>query len=130
MEFVRRLAIANRMKTKLAACLVLRNEIISVGYNSDKSHPMQKRFGKNAESIFKHAEIDCIVNALKHTNAEELQRATLYVFRVKKKNKGDINWVDGIAEPCCGCSKAIEHFGIKRTIFSTDEQDKYGVIVQ
>lgn len=128
MEFVRRLAINNSMKMKLAACLVIQNEIISVGYNSDKSHPMQKRFSKNSESIFKHAEIDCIVNALKHIDAEELKRATLYVYRVKRKEKGDTGWIDGMAEPCSGCKKAIEHFGIKRVFYSTDNPDLIGMI--
>lgn len=130
MGFVRRLAVNNSMKMKLAACLVIQNEIISVGYNSDKSHPMQKRFSKNSESIFKHAEIDCIVNALKHIDAEELKRATLYVFRVKRAHKGAIGWVDGMAEPCSGCKKAIEHFGIKRVLFSTDNPDLIGIIEQ
>lgn len=127
MAFIRRLAINNPMKTKLAACLVLRNEVIAIGFNSDKSHPLQKRFGKNSESIFKHAEIDCIVNSLKHLDVDELKACTLYVHRVKKNNKGDVNWVDGMAEPCAGCQNAIEHFGIKRTVFSTDVPDKYGV---
>lgn len=128
MDFARRLAVSNNMKMKLAACLVIQNEIISIGYNSDKSHPLQKRFSKNSESIFKHAEIDCIVNALKHIDPEELQRATLYVYRVKKKEKGDTGWIDGRAEPCSGCKKAIEHFGIKKVVFSTDDSGLYGTI--
>lgn len=127
MAFVRRLAIDNKMKTKLAACLVIRNEVISVGYNSDKSHPLQKRFGKNSESIFKHAEIDCIVNALRHVDEEDLKFATLYVYRVKRKSKGDNNWIDGMAEPCPGCQKAIEHFGIKKTVYSTDHEGLVGI---
>ena len=126
MDFVRRLATSNSMKMKLAACLVIRNEIISVGFNSDKSHPLQKRFAKNNDAIFKHAEVDCIIKALKVVDEEDLKDATLYVHRVKKKNKGDANWVTGLAEPCPGCQKAIEHFGIKRTVYSTDEEGLIG----
>ena len=51
MAFLRRLAINNQMKMKLAACLVIRNEIISIGLNSDKSHPLQKKFSKNLVSL-------------------------------------------------------------------------------
>lgn len=127
MAFVRRLAINNNMRMKLAACLVLRNEVISVGFNSDKSHPLQKRFSKNNDAIFKHAEVDCIIKALRIVEQEDLKDATLYVYRVKKTNKGDVNWVSGLAEPCSGCSKAIEHFGIKKTVFSTDEEGMFGV---
>lgn len=126
MDFVRRLATSNNMKIKLAACLVIRNEIISVGYNSDKSHPLQKRFSKNSEAIFKHAEVDCIIKALKIIDEEDLKYATLYVYRVKKQNKGDAHWVSGLAEPCPGCHKAIEHFDIKRTVFSIDQEGCYG----
>jgi deoxycytidylate deaminase len=128
MEFVRRLATSNNMKMKLAACLVIRNEIISVGFNSDKSHPLQKRFAKNNDAIFKHAEVDCIIKALKVVDEDDLKDATLYVYRVKKQNKGDANWVTGLAEPCPGCKKAIEHFGIKRTVYSTDEESLFGLI--
>lgn len=126
MDFVRRLATSNSMKMKLAACLVLRNEIISVGFNSDKSHPLQKRFAKNIDAIFKHAEVDCIIKALKVVEEDDLKDATLYVYRVKKQNKGDTGWVSGLAEPCPGCQKAIEHFGIKRTVFSLEEENSYG----
>lgn len=126
MDFVRRLATSNNMKMKLAACLVIRNEIISVGFNSDKSHPLQKRFAKNIDAIFKHAEVDCIIKALKVVDEDDLKDATLYVYRVKKMNKGDTHWVSGLAEPCPGCAKAIEHFGIKRTVFSIEKEDCYG----
>ena len=126
MDFVRRLATSNNMKMKLAACLVLRNEVISVGFNSDKSHPLQKRFAKNTDAIFKHAEVDCIIKALKIVDEDDLKNATLYVYRVKKQNKGDTGWVSGLAEPCPGCQKAIEHFGIKRTVFSLEDEKTYG----
>lgn len=125
MTMVRRLAVNNQMKSKLASCLVLRNEVISIGFNSDKSHPIQKKFSRNSESIFKHAEIDCIINALKHIEKDELQKATLYIYRVKKQNKEDRSWVDGLSKPCNGCCKAIEHFGIKKVVFSTDENGIY-----
>lgn len=129
MDFARRLATSNSMKMKLAACLVIRNEIISVGFNSDKSHPLQKRFAKNNDAIFKHAEVDCIIKALKIVDEDDLKDAALYVYRVKKQNKGDSNWVSGLAEPCPGCKKAIEHFGIKRTVFSLEEDNIYGCSV-
>lgn len=125
MAFVRRLAMNNQMKMKLAACLVIRNEIISIGVNSDKSHPMQKKFAKNNDAIFKHAEVDCIINALRHVDQEELKNATLYVHRVKRQYKGDKEWSDGMAEPCIGCQKAIEHFNIKNVVYSTDDNKRF-----
>ena len=128
MAFTRRMAIQNsnsQNRAKLAASLVIRNEIISIGYNSYKSHPLQKRFSKNIEAIFKHAEVDCIVNALRHVDSSDLERATLYVYRVKKLTKDHVYWSDGYSEPCCGCKQAIEHFKIKKVIYSTEEDGSY-----
>ena len=110
---------------KLAASLVIRNEIISIGYNSYKTHPLQKRFSKNIEAIFKHAEVDCIINALRHVDPSDLERSTLYVHRVKKLTKDHDYWSDGYSEPCCGCKQAINHFKIKKVVYSTEEDGSY-----
>lgn len=131
MAFTRRMAIQNnnsQNRAKLAASLVIRNDIISIGYNSYKTHPLQKRFSKNIEAIFKHAEVDCIINALRHIDAEDLSKANLYVYRVKKLTKDHVDWSDGYAEPCCGCKQAIDHFKIKKVIFSTDEDYSFASI--
>jgi deoxycytidylate deaminase len=128
MAFTRRMAIQNKnsqQKVKLAASLVFQNEIISVGYNSLKTHPMQKRFSKNIEAIFKHAEVDCIVNALRHVDSADLERATLYVYRVKKLTKDHNYWSDGYSEPCSGCKQAISHFKIKKVVYSTEDDYSY-----
>lgn len=128
MAFTRRMAINNHNslnRAKLAASLVIRNEIISVGFNSYKTHPLQKRFSKNIEAIFKHAEVDCIINALRYVEPEELEKATLYVYRVKKLEKDHKEWVDGISEPCCGCKAAINHFKIRKVVYSTEEYKNF-----
>lgn len=128
MEFTRRMAISNnnsQNRAKLASSLVIRNEIISVGFNSYKTHPLQKKFSKNVEAIFKHAEVDCIINALRHVEPEELSKATLYVHRVKKLTKDHKEWTDGISEPCRGCKQAIDYFKIKKVVYSTEENNFY-----
>ena len=128
MAFTRRMAIQNSNslnRAKLAASLVIRNEIISIGYNSYKTHPLQKRFSKNIEAIFKHAEVDCIINALRHVDPSDLERSTLYVHRVKKLTKDHDYWSDGYSEPCCGCKQAINHFKIKKVVYSTEEDGSY-----
>jgi len=131
MAFTRRMAIQNnnsQNRAKLAASLVIRNEIISVGYNSYKTHPLQKKFSKNIEAIFKHAEVDCIINALRHVDADDLSKATLYIHRVKKLTKDHLDWSDGYSEPCCGCKQAIDHFKIKRVVYSTDQDNNYSLL--
>lgn len=132
MEFTRRMAINNNHslnRAKLSASLVIRNEIISIGYNSYKTHPMQKRFSKNIDAIFKHAEVDCIINALRHVDQEDLSKATLYIYRVKKLTKDHKYWSDGLSEPCCGCKQAIDHFKIKKVVYSTDTDKEYAEVI-
>jgi deoxycytidylate deaminase len=109
-------------RMRLAACLVYKNEIISIGTNRKKSHPFQRKFGRNSDSIFLHAEIDCIINALKRVDEEILEKSILYIQRVKKKDTDSKDFINGIAKPCTGCQKAIAQFKIKDVLYTTDEQ--------
>lgn len=97
---------------RLGAILVIGNRVVSMGQNMYKTHPLQKRFGKNPEAIFQHAEINCLINFLRFNDENDLRRATLYVGRVS----GEDLDVIGEAKPCPGCAKAIEHYGIKRVV--------------
>ena len=130
MQFVKHLAIDNpgvNNRMKLAAAVVIKRDIISVGVNVMRSHPIQKKFGKNDASIYLHAEINAIINSLNHVDKEDLNRASLYVFRVKKDSNDPKrkHWVDGLSCPCEGCMSAIDAFKIKRVIHSTDVIDDY-----
>lgn len=130
MQFTRRLAIDNpgvNNRTKLAASLVIKRDVISFGINVMRSHPVQKKYGKNDEAIYLHAEINAIVNSLNHVEKDDLRKASLYVYRVKK-DTNDLkrkHWVDGLSCPCEGCMSAIDAFRIKRVIHSTDETNVY-----
>jgi deoxycytidylate deaminase len=106
---------------RLAAAVVLRGEVISVGINQRKSHPFQSRFGKNEDAIYLHAETDAIKNALKNISQEDLAKASLYVMRVKyaDENKKKTMW--GLSKPCSGCARAIATFGIQNVYYSKDD---------
>jgi deoxycytidylate deaminase len=106
---------------KLAACLALRGNIISFGFNSLKSHPFQKTFGKNEFSPFWHAETHAIHNARKRLTENEFERATLYVVRVKRPSESSRDWCLGMARPCRGCRRCIWDFGIHRVIYSQED---------
>lgn len=109
---------------RLAACIVKSNKIISFGHNQQKTHPLQLRFARNKNAVYLHAEIDVIRNALRDVSLEDLSKSTLYIARVKKN--GD----EGISKPCKGCMSAIETFGIKRVVFTTEEQGIYGEYIR
>lgn len=100
----------------LCAMIVKKNQIISIGINKNKTHPLQAKFGKNKHAIFLHAEINAIINSLRHIPVDELKKCTLYVGRVLKSKK------TGLARPCIGCQQAIfEEFQIKKVIFSSSD---------
>lgn len=104
----------------MAACIVRRNEIIAFGTNQLKSHPIQAKFSKNEKSIFLHAEIDCIKNALRKVSVEDLEECSLYVCRVKFEDTTRKRLVFGLAKPCRGCQMAVEAFNLKEVIYTED----------
>jgi deoxycytidylate deaminase len=113
---------------KVSAAIVRNNKIISIGINSKKSHPMQARFGKNEESIYLHAEVAAIRNALREVSVDDLQKMEIYICRVKKPKPFSKKYVWGLAKPCEGCQRAIAEFGLKRVVYTTNETGKYEVM--
>lgn len=115
------------MHTRLAAAVVIRNEIVAVGFNKRKTHPFQARYGADEHKVYLHAETDAINRALKYCSKEELSRASLYVARVKYKNGLSRQAVWAQSKPCIGCQKAINSFGI-RNVIHTCEEGVYNII--
>ena len=126
------LAIANpgiRNQFKMAAGIAYRGNLLATGLNSFKSHPMMRQWGKNEDSIFIHAEIDAIKNALKIMSQSELSRCDLYIARVKRPDSLSDAWVPGLAKPCHGCQRAIAAFDIRNVYYTHDlEEDCYNQI--
>jgi len=100
-------------KARLAACIVKRNRLVSIGVNCKKSHPMAAKYGSHEHKIYLHAEVNAIKNALRVLH--NLQGCTLYVARAKYVN-GYMTY--GLAKPCIGCASCIVEFGVKDVIWS------------
>lgn len=108
------------IRAKLAAAVVIKNEIISIGFNRRKTHPFQAQFQTNEQQIYLHAETDAINRALKYVSKEELRKATLYVARVKYKDGRNKQAIWAESKPCIGCQKAIKSYGITNVIHTCD----------
>ena len=108
---------------RLAAALVYKNEIISLGVNQKKSHPFQVKFCRHEEAIFLHSETDAIKNALKRYSLETVSRSSLYICRVKREPDNNKNMIWGLAKPCSGCQRAISAFNIS-TVYYTDDDSR------
>ena len=99
---------------KLAAAIVYKNRIISIGSSSYKTSPFQKRYAADEYKIFLHAEISAIKRALRYLAVDDLKNTSLYVCRVKKAGWGN-------SKPCIGCQRAIAEFGIKKVFYTTED---------
>ena len=108
--------------SRLAACLVLKNNIIGFGFSQMKSHPFQAEFAKNEEAIYLHAETDAIKNALKRVSQDDVARSTLYVARAKM-HIDTKKWMYGLAKPCPGCARAIATFDIQKVVYTLEGDD-------
>lgn len=130
MSFLRRQAIDLEpvKSSRIAAAVVIKGNIISLGYCSRRTHPFQKRFAKNPEAIYLHAETNAIRNSLNHMPPADLQQATLYINRQKHPPHDTKAWVDGLAKPCAGCERAIIEFGLKRVVYTTEITNEYEVL--
>lgn len=110
------------LTARLAAAIVYKGDIISIGVNKMKSHPFQLKYAKMPKSIFLHAETDAIKNALKRVDQDILSRSTLYISRVKYYDSTKQSVMYGLAKPCAGCQRAIATFNIKNVCYSLNEE--------
>jgi tRNA(Arg) A34 adenosine deaminase TadA len=114
-------------QARLAAAIVYKNDVVAIGTNKNKTHPLQSKFAKHEQAIYLHAEIDAIKNALRHLTHKELAKSTLYISRMRfdasETKPVSTNLKRGLAMPCSGCMRAIKSFGIKNVCFTTDDQE-------
>lgn len=108
---------------RVSACVVIKNQIISFGVNRRKTHPLQAKFSSNDESIYLHAEIDAIINALRIVDVDDLKNSTLYVSRAKYSSSNRTKFIGGLSKPCKGCSSALQWFEIKKVVYLNDDGD-------
>lgn len=104
---------------KVVALITFKNRVISIGYNSEKTHPLQGQYQKNQHAIHIHAEIDAIRKAASILTPEQFTKSTMIIMRVKKNG----HW--GLSKPCVGiknlgCNAAIKAFGIGKVYYSTN----------
>lgn len=92
---------------RMAAIIFNKKRIIATGFNSRKTHPLAFRFSESHLKICTHAEIQAIINALRHHKEEELIGMEIAIARVLK------NGSVAVAKPCKNCQTALANYGIK-----------------
>jgi deoxycytidylate deaminase len=110
--------ISDYPKIHIGCVAVYQGQIIGLGCNCNKTHPMQKYYNQyrcNDDALLPklHAEISCL-NGIKHLNIN-FSKVKLYIYRLRKDQPC------GMARPCQSCMAAIKDLGIKEIYYTSDE---------
>ena len=105
-------------KINIGCIAVYQGTIIGVGFNTNKTHPIQKkynRYRKPSDSMLPklHAEISCL-NQIKHLDIN-FSKVKLYIYRIRKDQPF------GMARPCPSCMAAIRDLGIRNIYYTTND---------
>ena len=117
--------ISDYYKTHVGCVAVYRGQVVGLGCNCNKTHPVQKKYNryrslysKGVEPLPKlHAEINCI-NQIKHLNIN-FAKVKLYIYRIRN------NQPFGLACPCPSCMAAIKDLGIRDIYYTTNDGYSY-----
>lgn len=90
---------------RLGAVVVRGNEIIGVGFNKKKTHPLSETRFNNI-----HAELSAILNS----GEENLEGCSIYVYRETKHGS------PAMARPCEHCIKLLKQVNISKIYYSTE----------
>ena len=109
--------ISDFAKINIGCVAVYQGTIIGVGFNTNKTHPMQKKYNRyrNGENFIPklHAEINCL-NSIRYLDIN-FSKVKLYIYRKRKS----ANY--GMCRPCPSCMAAIKDLCIKHVYYTTDE---------
>lgn len=91
------------------------HKIISSGYNSCKTNPMQKRFNKHRFDVDTphtvHAELACLLPLIQRKDIN-FSDVSLYIYREHKS--GEL----AISRPCASCEALIKSLGIRNIYYT------------
>ena len=118
--------ISDFKKIHIGCVAVYQGQVVGLGYNANKTHPMQKfynRYRQQPDNLLPklHAEISCL-NQIKHLNIN-FTKVKLYIYRIRKDQPY------GMARPCPSCIAAIKDLGIKNVYYTTDAGYAYEKII-
>jgi deoxycytidylate deaminase len=108
MQLAQRYALlSTHPKHKMGALIMSGKDIISAGYNKNRTHP------RSPHVFCIHAEVDAILKNRRGL----MEGMTMYVIRVTPAG----SW--GTSTPCVGCSIFMKEYGIEQVVY-IDENGK------
>lgn len=121
-EIARSVSKLSNFKTtsKHIGCIVVcDNRVISSGYNSNKTSPLQKKYNKlrfdcDSTPHTLHAETDALKPLLDRHDID-FKSVKLYIYRETA------NGSKGLAKPCESCMALIKNLGIREINYTSDD---------
>lgn len=107
---------------RFGAVITLKDKVITKGYNSPKSHPIQKYYNDKFKHFINdnsqhgiHAEMSALnelKQIIKNTNID-VKKLQITIYRSDKEGNSKM------ARPCAGCMAAIKEIGIPIVNYTT-----------
>lgn len=126
-EMARKVAEQSDFKNfHLGSVLVYKGRVISTGYNTNRTHPKQKKYNKYRHFSYSdrpvkdslHSEMACLLNIPKCVeNNIDFTQCKLYIYRISPGKR----LKQGIARPCAACMQALRDKGVRTIFYTTDE---------
>lgn len=91
---------------RLGAVVIKGNEIIGVGFNKKKTHPLSETRFNNI-----HAELSAVLSA----GLDDLQGCSVYVYRETKQGRL------ALARPCEPCMKLLKQLSVSKVYYTIDD---------
>ena len=110
--------ISDYKKQHVGCVAVYQGQVIGLGCNCNKTHPMQKfynRYRMPSDYMLPklHAEINCL-NQIRHLDIN-FSKVKLYIYRIRKDQPF------GLSRPCPSCMAAIRDLGIRDVYYTTND---------
>ena len=104
-------------RIQIGAVAVYKHHIISSGFNSIKTAPIQKkynqyRFSEETPHML-HAECSCLKSLIERKDID-FKYVDLYIYRSTQNNEL------GLARPCPSCMKLISELGIRHIYYTNN----------
>ena len=119
-ELAKRLAEQSEYgKFKHGAVLVQGGSVLNCSYNKDSYNSFGSRFRSLSEGqATLHAELGCVLGIPR----PKTTGATVYVARVNRFGE------ERMSKPCNMCQNVLKHVGVRRVIYTTDNEGKHGMM--
>lgn len=106
-------------QTHIGCVAIYKKQVIGVGYNTNKTHPIQMKYNKYRDLEWNgiqpkaklHAELMCLLN-IKDLNID-FAKVKIFIYREDK------NGHLALSRPCEACMRAIKDLGIKEINYTT-----------